>query len=318
MTTNPLAKLSDATRMLAEVRDAQDAKKMMDLASAAEHYAKKARLGEESIQYAHEIKTDAEALLGEFLSAADDTRGGDHTSKDWQSKSSREEPLLADLGLSKKESSEAQLLARLKASDPEKFEAVRTRQKSKSEVRREVRRAAVLEKVQLPSGKFRVLLCDPPWKYGDGLTEDYGPTGYHYPSMSISELCDMPVIDLVEDDAVLFLWVTSPLLFECEPIISAWGFQYKTSFVWDKMKHNMGHYNSVRHEFLLICTRGSCVPDVSTLIDSVQSIERTGHSEKPEEFRKIIETLYPHGRRLELFARKQTEGWEVYGNAVAL
>lgn len=53
--------------MLAEVRDAGDAKKMMDLASAAEHYAKKARLGEESIKYAHEIKTDAEALLGEFL-----------------------------------------------------------------------------------------------------------------------------------------------------------------------------------------------------------------------------------------------------------
>ncbi len=316
MTTNPLAKLSDATRMLAEVRDAGDAKKMMDLASAAEHYAKKARLGEESIQYAHEIKTDAEALLGEFLAGADKAKGGN---PNLPTPTEREGvATLESLGLTYKESSEAQLLAKLKASDPEKFEAVRTRQKSKSEVRREVRRAAVLEKVQLPSGKFRVLLCDPPWKYGDGLTEDYGPTGYHYPSMSISELCDMPVIDLVEDDAVLFLWVTSPLLFECEPIISAWGFQYKTSFVWDKMKHNMGHYNSVRHEFLLICTRGSCVPDVSTLIDSVQSIERTGHSEKPEEFRKIIETLYPHGRRLELFARKQTEGWEVYGNAVAL
>ena len=59
--------------MLAEVTDAGDAKKMMDLASAAEHYAKKARLGEESIQHAHEIKTDAEALLGEFLAGAEIT-----------------------------------------------------------------------------------------------------------------------------------------------------------------------------------------------------------------------------------------------------
>jgi N6-adenosine-specific RNA methylase IME4 len=133
--------------------------------------------------------------------------------------------------------------------------------------------------------------------------------------MTIAELCELPVKEMVDDDAVLFLWVTSPLLFECEPIIKAWGFKYKTSFVWDKIKHNMGHYNSVRHEFLLICTRGSCTPDAKQLFDSVQSIERTQHSAKPEEFREIINTLYPHGKKLEMFARKEApEGWETWGN----
>ena len=78
----------------------------------------------------------------------------------------------------------------------------------------------------------------------------------------------------------------------------------------------MGHYNSVRHEFLLICTRGSCTPDVVELFDSVQSIERTTHSTKPDAFRRIIDTLYPHGKRLELFARCAVEGWDGFGNQI--
>jgi N6-adenosine-specific RNA methylase IME4 len=110
--------------------------------------------------------------------------------------------------------------------------------------------------------------------------------------MSIEELCLLPVKDLAEDNAVLFLWVTSPLLEDAFRVIHAWGFDYKTSFVWDKVKHNMGHYNSVRHEFLLVCVRGSCTPDNMRLYDSVQSIERTEHSTKPEEFRNIIDDIY--------------------------
>jgi N6-adenosine-specific RNA methylase IME4 len=89
--------------------------------------------------------------------------------------------------------------------------------------------------------------------------------------------------------------------------------------VWDKIKHNMGHYNSVRHEFLLVCTRGSCQPDVKGwLFDSVQSIERGKHSEKPVEFFDIIETLYTHGRRLQMYGRKHRDGWDSYGHVAEL
>ena len=167
-------------------------------------------------------------------------------------------------------------------------------------------------------GKYRVIYADPPWKYGD--ERDGSTTGAtdHYPTMSIAELCDLPILDITEDSAVLFLWTTSPLLEDSFKVINAWGFKYKSSFVWDKVKHNMGHYNSVRHEFLLICTRGSCTPDVVKLFDSVQSIERTEHSKKPEEFRAIIDTLYTHGNKIELFARQPADGWEVWGNAPAV
>jgi N6-adenosine-specific RNA methylase IME4 len=184
------------------------------------------------------------------------------------------------------------------------------------DIRRKQKRAGVTTKAaQVPSGKYRVIYADPPWEYGNaGLTE-YGHAKSHYPTMPLDDLCAMPVQEWAEDDAVLFLWATSPMLENAFQVIRAWGFKYKTSFVWDKVKHNFGHYNSVRHEFLLVCTRGSCTPDAGKLFDSVQTIERSDrHSEKPEEFRKIIETLYTRGARLELFARAKHPGWSSFGN----
>jgi ParB family chromosome partitioning protein len=162
--------------------------------------------------------------------------------------------------------------------------------------------------------KYRIIYADPPWAYNDSRSGQ-GTTGAtdHFPSMTLEDICALPIKNITEENAVLFLWVTSPLLEECFEVIKAWGFKYKTSFVWDKVKHNMGHYNSVRHEFLLVCTRGSCVPDDARLFDSVQSIERTEHSKKPEEFREIINTLYLTGARLELFARQHTARWDAWG-----
>ena len=172
-----------------------------------------------------------------------------------------------------------------------------------------------VHEVPIIEGKYRVIYADCPWNYGNKLVEGYGAAENHYPTMSIEELCKLPVKELAEDNAVLFFWVTSPLLEECFPVIKSWGFKYKTSFVWDKVKHNMGHYNSVRHELLLICTKGSCLPDSPKLIDSVVEIERSQkHSEKPEEFRNIIDTLYTSGAKIELFSRKKVEGWTAWGN----
>lgn len=70
----------------------------------------------------------------------------------------------------------------------------------------------------------------------------------HYDTMPLEDICALPVP--AADNAVLFLWVTSPMLEDAFKVINAWGFKYKSSFVWDKVSHNMGHYNSVRHELL--------------------------------------------------------------------
>jgi N6-adenosine-specific RNA methylase IME4 len=173
-------------------------------------------------------------------------------------------------------------------------------------------------------GTFRVLYADPPWKYiGLNQADEYGHAERHYDCLTDEQLCDYrpgngtrTVKELADKDAVLFLWVTSPLLKRCFPIIEAWGFEYKASFIWDKNAHVMGHYNSVQHELLLICTRGQCTtPDLpKKLIRSVVQEERSKHSEKPERFYEIIESMYRYGRKLELFSRNPRKGWDADGN----
>ena len=194
----------------------------------------------------------------------------------------------------------------------------------KREELREQRDSAIQDQIERPKTnnhvdifttdrKYRVIYADPPWSYNDKQNiEMLGGAEKHYLTMPLDEICKLPIP--AEDNAVLFIWVTSPMLEDSFKVINAWGFKYKTSFVWDKVAHNMGHYNSVRHEFLLICTRGSCTPDVAKLFDSVVSIERTEHSRKPKEFRDMIDTLYPIGNRLEMFAREAPDGWDVWGN----
>lgn len=187
-----------------------------------------------------------------------------------------------------------------------------------AEAMRQMKKDQVAEKVTaLPADKYRVIYADPPWKYGDSRLNLGTATGaeHHYPTMTISELSALPIRELCAENAVLFLWATSPLLEDAFKVINAWGFKYKASFVWHKLKHNLGHYNSVRHEFLLIATKGSCLPDVSRLHPSVVDLERAKHSEKPELFREIIDGIYPKGKRIELFRRGAAPaGWEVWGN----
>lgn len=189
-----------------------------------------------------------------------------------------------------------------------------------AEAMRQMKRDTVAERVAaLPEGKYRVIYADPPWSYGNsGAITDadhYSRVERHYPSMPLADLCALPVAELAADDAVLFLWVPVPLAPEGLKVMKAWGFDYKTMFVWDKQRHNFGHYSSVRWEGLYLGTRGSCLPDADKLEPSVVSVPRGRHSEKPAEFRAMIDRMYLHGPRVELFARGEApDGWQTWGN----
>jgi N6-adenosine-specific RNA methylase IME4 len=160
--------------------------------------------------------------------------------------------------------------------------------------------------------RFRILLIDPPYDYyiNPPIVKQAKD---HYPTMAIEEIKNLPIPSIAERNSVIFLWITSPLIEKGLDIINAWGFSYKAMFVWDKIKHNMGHYNSVRHELLLLATKGNCPPDTHKLFDSVMSIERTRHSEKPKEFRELIEKMYMYGDKIELFSRAKSKGWYRWG-----
>lgn len=240
---------------------------------------------------------------------------------------------LSDIGISRKESSVFKAIASI---PDEVFESSITEKKGAVDrtineltttamlkVASEIQKQKRKDYLEIPdidtSKKYRVFYADPPWMYNEVQHTDegnfqYKTLGIHYPSMTIEEMKGLPIKDMAEEDAVLFLWVTSPFLEDCFGVIRAWGFSYKTSMVWDKIKHNVGNYVSVRHELLLICTKGSCLPDVRKLHDSVQSEERTEHSKKPELFRTIIDEIYSYGNRIELFARETHDGWDSWGN----
>lgn len=148
----------------------------------------------------------------------------------------------------------------------------------------------------LPNKKFNIIYADPPWQYSNKLVKGYGAAEHHYSTLSIKELCEIPIKDITENNAMLFLWVTSPFLEESFEVIKAWGFKYKTSFVWDKMSHNFGYYNSVRHEFLLVCRKGKYIKPFKLFPSVIQIKKSKRHSEKPEYFIKMIAEIYPSGR----------------------
>lgn len=189
-----------------------------------------------------------------------------------------------------------------------------------TEVQRQIRKVESKEKAQsLPLGKYRIIYADPPWTYNDSRqTGDHlesTSASFHYATMSMDELQNMDVKRIASDDSVLFCWSVFPLIQEALDLIKSWGFTYKTAFIWDKGNGAFGHYHNASAELLMIATKGSCVPDADKREDQVQSFARLGHSKKPEEWRKLIDRLYPHGPRIELFHRgSKPDGWTTWGS----
>jgi len=205
-------------------------------------------------------------------------------------------------------------LPRLVKKNPEKLSEVVKKisageSKSIKQLVTELKRKEAQE-LSPPAGKYRVIYADPPWQYNNSsfTTSAEG----QYPTMSTEEICNLPVKDLADDNAVLFLWVTNPLLEDALKVCKAWGFDYKTNFVWVKNQHTGGFYCFGQHELLFIATKGSMLPKTGSLHSSVVNASRREHSRKPDEFYGIIEAMYD-GPYIELFARNKREGWDGWG-----
>jgi len=170
----------------------------------------------------------------------------------------------------------------------------------------------------LPEGKWNVILADPPWQY-DFATDSKDEIENHYPTMDLEEIKALPVTGMAADHSVLFLWTTVAKLFEGRDVMEAWGFTYRTNWVWEKEgAPGMGHWARVNHEHLLIGIRGEpgC-PDVTERpMKTVFAAPKGRHSEKPEIFYELMEQVKPNFKRIELFARAPREGWDSWGNQV--
>lgn len=162
--------------------------------------------------------------------------------------------------------------------------------------------------------RFGTIYADPPWNYRNQNTRSAAQD--HYDGMTLDALVRLPVKDLAADNAHLHLWITSPFLLDAKQILDAWGFTYKSSFVWTKKGIGMGNYWRISHEHLLLGVKGNAKSFKVHNLKSHAELERSRHSAKPERIRHMIEKASP-GPFLELFGRRTAPGWTVFGNQVA-
>lgn len=172
--------------------------------------------------------------------------------------------------------------------------------------------------------KYNVILADPPWSFRAWSSKGMGRSAeQHYPTMRLEDIKALPVSDLAAGDCVLFLWATFPMLKEALEVAEAWGFVYKTvAFTWVKENRKspglfwgLGYWTRANAEVCLLATRGSPKRQSAAVHQVILSpVER--HSKKPDEVQERIVTLMGDVPRVELFARQETPGWDVWGNEV--
>lgn len=169
--------------------------------------------------------------------------------------------------------------------------------------------------------KYNIIYADPPWRY-----ERRGVPGnpdQHYPTMTLEEICRLPVEQITDKNCALFLWTTFPKLQEAFKVIEAWGFKYRTlAFLWLKQNrkadtwfYGMGFWTRSNAEVCLLALKGhpkrQC-PGIHQFV--ISHLEE--HSKKPDVVRDKIVMLMGDIPRVELFARQKTPGWDVWGNEV--
>jgi N6-adenosine-specific RNA methylase IME4 len=170
--------------------------------------------------------------------------------------------------------------------------------------------------------RYSIIYADPPWSYYN-KTLDLG-TGNQYATMSDAELARLPVYGLGQEDSVLLLWATQPMMRRALSLMASWGYEFTTFFlVWNKVQRFMqdslygrGAYTRPNSEFVLLGMRGKMRVGErnSGRIGSVLRARPREHSRKPPIVREMIVRVFGDLPRIELFARQSASDWDVWGN----
>ena len=188
----------------------------------------------------------------------------------------------------------------------------------------------------LPTGPFRVIVADPPWAFELRAADPSHRGITPYPPMSMPEICALPVANLAHDDALLWLWTTNFHLIEgaAKAVLDAWGFRPKALLTWmktDKMvtkgRFGFGDWLRSGTEHCIMATRGDPVTTLTNESTALFAPElpstalfapMRAHSEKPDEFYALVESLCPAppAGYVELFARRERPGWVTWGDEV--
>lgn len=185
--------------------------------------------------------------------------------------------------------------------------------------------------------RYRTIVADPPWdvkagpasgsyKVVDGVQvwnlASKKSRDLAYPSMTLEEIMALPLRELSEEDAHLYLWTTNGYLPQAFQVLQAWGFNYSTTLVWAKNPFGGGGLGGawrISTEYLLFARRGSLKATgqhIGTWFNFKREYNEHGkpqHSRKPSSFFQLIESVSP-GPYLEMFARRERPGWDLWGN----
>ena len=311
-----VVQLDRARTALAEAKTIGETKKIMDMAHAAQIYARRQQLGEEAMAYAHSIKYEALRKLGEMLASTPKAKPG--TKPKFPSVAEGNSPTLEELGINYKTSMVAQQLA---AMPVEAFEQVREGVASMSQAIQNIRREEVAadlsdiskRKAKVLAGLFDVIVIDPPWPMVK-IERDVAPNqvDFDYPTMDEKELTEIKVP--CADNCHVWLWTTHKHLPMAFRLLEGWSLKYVCTFVWHKaggfQPFGLPQYNC---EFAIYARRGT--PSFLDLKNFMVCFDapRGAHSEKPEAFYDLLRRV-TGGRRLDMFNRRQIVGFEGWGN----
>jgi len=171
-------------------------------------------------------------------------------------------------------------------------------------------------------GRYRVILADPPWPHDNYRDTKHGAARAHYQPMSLDSIKALPVADLADDRAMLFLWTTAVGAAEGwhSDVMRAWGFEPKTlGFVWNKVYSSgspycgLGRYTRSGVELCFLGRRGKWWREDAGVYQVFTAPRADRHSQKPPTAHKRIETLLGDVPRIELFARTRRDGWDAHG-----
>jgi N6-adenosine-specific RNA methylase IME4 len=323
-----LVRYDAARKALQECVNVDEAKTIADKSYALQTYAKQAK-NPELERMAAEIRLRAKRKVGEISAELETDKPGPKDTSQAREVTSKTETL-KEAGISKSEAHRCEQLAAVPESEFESYivkinEAGRVVSSDEAikRVTKKVKRAEKIDELNaknaaLPEGKsYNVIYADPPWRYSNVVSEDRRLEN-HYPTMSLEDICAMPVEGIAADDAGLYLWATVTELPGALRVMSAWGFEYRSHAVWVKPSIGIGFWFRARHELLLLGVRGKFpTPIEADRHSSVFEAPTGAHSEKPAIVRDMIDKAYGDLLRIELFAREESPGWDVWGNQSA-
>lgn len=314
-----LAHITEAEKRLALVESPTEAAETADYAESARVLAKRQNASVKVINRAVRIKLCAERKAGELLEKMPKARRNVNSNT------------LLELGITHIQSSRWQKAARVSEDEFETYMAacdeagkeatsaglyklaarVKTEQSKVAE--QSTSESVVCSNLDdLHGQSFSCIYADPPWRYSNQSTR--GSTDDHYDTMSVDDICAMPIGELAAEQCHLHLWITNAFLFDAPKIFDAWGFEFKSSFVWVKPQIGMGNYWRNSHEIMLLGIRGGLTAGIRNQMSWIEH-KRGRHSAKPEKVREAVMKLSP-GPYLELFGRRPIDGWTVFGNQI--